>query len=342
MLPSPPLAVLVIPANRYHKVPNGNLCLCFHDETLHRFPPPPPPDANNQNDHFSPAHTPPGPAPYPALGPHRPVHLYQPLAGPIPSTSNNYPPALPAGIPLNRSTPILRQFRPQENRPSATSEENRKRSIARTAGKSKKRTQVARTVEEPLSSRPVNKDVSILLFPLHVGCVLFVPIHDTHMDSPNPSSQLSEFPTWIVENLHPGKPRFEIPNGKFGSFSQQMFDIGLVFDVSFTDDELLQPNWSLFDRKIEDGISSLQAEIQLPPRPDKLSLSANSTLWTFVKCLTKQARGNVERKYLLDHADPLSSSQWTLDHLTKTLSVTNPISRPGSNAIPERLIIIGV
>ncbi|KAF9785059.1 hypothetical protein BJ322DRAFT_1020665 [Thelephora terrestris] len=258
------------------------------------------------------------PTTHQAPGPHRPIHLYQPFAGPIPPASIDSRPGLPFGIPLNQSAPILRQFRPRENQASSTSEENRKRSIARNSNKTKRKTQVARAYEEPSASNPVDRNVSVLFFPLNI----------------------SQFPDSIKE-LQPGIPRFEISNGTFGPFAQRMFDIGLVFHLRFTDDELLQSNWSLFDRKITDGISSLPARIQLPPRPANQPPSANSTCWTFVKCGIKPARGRSDKRYILVHPEHISSSQWTLDYLRGSLAVTNPISGPDEDLIPDRLIVIG-
>jgi hypothetical protein len=139
-------------------------------------------------------------------------------------------------------------------------------------------------------------------------------------------------------------PSFSMDSADFGTFAQQMFDLGLVFDIKFTEDELQRlPSWSTFDKKITDGILSLPAGIELPPRPPKLSNSVNSTLWTFVNCPLQTVRGKYGRKVLnlvLPMATP--TTKWTLDLLTEDFSVENPISRPDNTPMPQRLIVIGV
>lgn len=123
-----------------------------------------------------------------------------------------------------------------------------------------------------------------------------------------------------------------------------MFDIGLVFNLSFTEAELLQPpSWVSFDQKIMDGVASLPARIRLPPRPSHASASANGTLWTFVKCFLRAVRGQHGRKkYHLTPPPTITAAQWTLDHLTKELSVPNPISGLDDASVPQNLIVIGV
>jgi hypothetical protein len=64
--------------------------------------------------------------------------------------------------------PILRTFHPFQAQPSSTSEENRKRSMAKSTGKPRRRAQV-RLQEEPSASSPVEADIAILLFPLNVS-----------------------------------------------------------------------------------------------------------------------------------------------------------------------------
>ena len=85
-----------------------------------------------------------------------------------------------------------------------------------------------------------------------------------------------------------GKISFDMDSGSFGIFAQRMFDVGLVFNVDFTDDELQQlPNWHLFNQKIMAGVSSLPANINLPPPAQELSELANHTLWAFVEHLSQ-------------------------------------------------------
>jgi hypothetical protein len=123
-----------------------------------------------------------------------------------------------------------------------------------------------------------------------------------------------------------------------------MFDIGLVFDIRFTEDELEQlPRWNLFDRKITDGISALSAMLKLPSRPSAMQDSANSTLWSFVQCDQQALRGQYGRwVYHLNLPGPITASEYTLEALIQRFGIPNPISSPDDTlAPPQQLIIIG-
>jgi hypothetical protein len=123
-----------------------------------------------------------------------------------------------------------------------------------------------------------------------------------------------------------------------------MFDVGLVFNIRYTQDELEgRPSWTLFNKKITDGLASLPAEIQLPPRPASVSESVNTILWTFVEVMIQAVRNHPGRKKF--HLVPPQSTptrKWTLQMLTKEFSVENPISGLEDAPVPQRLIIIGV
>jgi len=123
-----------------------------------------------------------------------------------------------------------------------------------------------------------------------------------------------------------------------------MFDLGLVFDIRFTEDEIQQlPNWRLFDRKVMDGVLSLPGEIELPPRPLNMSESMNGILWSFVTCSTKAVRNQPgRRKYYLAPPGPTPMARWTLDLLIGEFSLPNPISGLDDNPVPQNLIIIGL
>ena len=123
-----------------------------------------------------------------------------------------------------------------------------------------------------------------------------------------------------------------------------MFDIGLVFNIQFTEDELQQlPSWKLFDRKIMDGVSSLPAMIQLPPRPSNMSSSVNAILWTFVKLFTRTIRNQCGRQtYHLVPPSATPITKWSLNLLIEEFAVPNPISGPDDEAVPQNLIIIGL
>jgi len=130
----------------------------------------------------------------------------------------------------------------------------------------------------------------------------------------------------------------------FGSFAQRMFDAGLVFNIRFTEDELGQlPRWSLFDRKIMDQVTSLPGELKLPPRPSNVSSSANTTLWTFIKCHLQTQRNNYGCKVI--HLNPPSAtitpSMYTLETLIRELAMPNPISCSDDVLVTDNLIIIG-
>lgn len=130
----------------------------------------------------------------------------------------------------------------------------------------------------------------------------------------------------------------------FGSFAQRMFDAGLVFNIQFTEAELGQlPRWDLFDHKIMDQITSLPGKLELPPRPSNVSRSANTTLWTFIKCHVRAQRNNFGCKLI--HLNPPSATitplMYTLETLIDELAMENPISCSDDVPVTKYLIIIG-
>lgn len=152
----------------------GSLCYCVHDQSCHL--PAPSPDVPNHINQRSPA-----PNAHPVFAPPRPVHLFQvppgpvhplqSLAGPPPPIPIHTRPSFPVGIPLNQAASVLRVFNPFQAQPSSTSEQNRKQSAARmNANKPKRKPRAAdRLCEEASSSNPVvDREVSIMLFPLNV------------------------------------------------------------------------------------------------------------------------------------------------------------------------------
>src|ERR1700753_97387 len=156
-----------------------------------------------------------------------------------------------------------------------------------------------------------------------------------------PSYQISGLPP-ALQTLGEN-PSFRMEVGDFGIFAQQMFDMGLVFNVEFTEAELGQlPSWSLFDHKITDGISSLRGKPGLPSRPQNMQGSANTTLWSFVKRHSQKQRGKSGREsYHLNPTTPITTSMWTLDFLIQEFAMLNPISGPDDTPMPQHLIIIG-
>lgn len=141
-----------------------------------------------------------------------------------------------------------------------------------------------------------------------------------------------------------GPCAFEMDSGNFGPFAQWMFDIGLVFDIKFDKEEQTEPlSWKSFDGKILQALDVLPGEIQLPPKPDKIRPSLNSTLWTFSKCVSQaKKRQPGHRTIRLVPATTLSVRDWSVDRLMTEYSVANPISGLDDAPVPRQLIIIGV
>ena len=131
----------------------------------------------------------------------------------------------------------------------------------------------------------------------------------------------------------------------FGLFAQRMFSAGLVFNIEFTDAELAKlPDWEMFNQKIMDGISTLPAAPELPPPPPNMpGLSVNTTLWSFVGCHCRPTRNHPGRRslHLNPPANPITQTMFTLEELSRTLGINNPISLPGDTPVPERLLVVG-
>lgn len=148
-----------------------DVCPCGHAEAFHRLPPTPditndqlspvsPPPTNMQSFSSFPNHIP------PSTG----SHLIPPPRVPMASRP------VPAGVPVNTSLPILREFHhPLQHQRTSTSEENRQWSIARMnslpakpvgslkpAGRRSKQ-----TIRTPTPVRIMTK-LAILLFPVKV------------------------------------------------------------------------------------------------------------------------------------------------------------------------------
>jgi hypothetical protein len=132
--------------------------------------------------------------------------------------------------------------------------------------------------------------------------------------------------------------------GSFGTFAQRLSDVGLVFNITFAEDELQQqPSWSLFNRKIMAGVSSLPARIELPPRPPNMTGSVNSILWTPITRFKRGVRGQPGRHtFHLVPPPTIPTSDWTPGLIVDKFAVPNPISGPDDAPVPKHLIIIGV
>ena len=130
--------------------------------------------------------------------------------------------------------------------------------------------------------------------------------------------------------------------GKFGQFAQLMSDVGLVFDIEFTEDELVHPSWIVFDKKIEEGISILPGSLRLPPAHTKSSKSMNTTLWTLVNRTKRRERKPARSYYSLTGSLPTTMDDWTLDNIIRKFAMPNPISSLDGTPVCDDLIVIGM
>jgi len=148
----------------------------------------------------------------------------------------------------------------------------------------------------------------------------------------------------VVEALL-GDLELKIAVGDFGQFAQRMLDVGLVFNIEFTGEELGQlPRWELFDHKIMDSISSPTTKIKLPPRPTNTPPSVNTMLWSIVQCHKKSERKHtgLSSYHLNPPTHPITTMSYTLERLIQEkLVVGNPISNPDNTPVPQYLMIIG-
>lgn len=129
----------------------------------------------------------------------------------------------------------------------------------------------------------------------------------------------------------------------FGEFAQQMLDLELVFDISFTDEELLTlPNWTLFDEKIVTGISSIRPEVNLPRAPSSIRNSLNGTVWSLVKLQpeTIKKSGGRRRFFFNPPPGPPTPATFSLRALVDEFGVPNPLSRDNGGVVPQSLIIV--
>jgi len=129
----------------------------------------------------------------------------------------------------------------------------------------------------------------------------------------------------------------------FGEFSQRMLNLELVFDISFTDEELVSlPNWTLFDEKIVTGISSIRPQVHLPQAPSGIRNSINGTVWSLVKLQPETIRktGGRRRFFFNPPPRPPTPATFSLRALVDEFGVENPLSRDNGDIVPQSLIII--
>jgi hypothetical protein len=135
----------------------GGDCICYHSEAFHQ----PAPNVANHNRQLSPM-TPVS---------HSSIPTFPSFTGPTPPSFGQRLSLPGVPVPSNMSMPILRPFQPFQSQSSSTSEENRRRSMARmSSNRSKRKVQQAvKPCNEPPVPIPMNMDLAVLLFPINVG-----------------------------------------------------------------------------------------------------------------------------------------------------------------------------
>jgi len=129
----------------------------------------------------------------------------------------------------------------------------------------------------------------------------------------------------------------------FGEFSQRMQDFGLVFDISFTDEELGRlPSWTLIDEKIKSGILSIEPAVTLPEASPNIRGTMSGTIWFWVKLqkVTIKGSGGRQRLFFNPPVMPPTIANFTLSHLIDEFGVPNQLSRPNGDPVPEHVIVI--
>ena len=114
----------------------------------------------------------------------------------------------------------------------------------------------------------------------------------------------------------------------------RMLDFGLVFDISFTDNELHQLlDWTLVDEKIRAGISSIEPALSLPQAPPNIQGTVNGTTWLLVKLWkeTVKRSGGHQQIFFIPPVKPPTIATFSLDHLIAEFGVPNQLSRPNGN-----------
>ena len=341
--PLPQLALRLTATSKAHIAQLGEVCaVCYHSGQFHtRRPSLVPETVGIQADQCPPVPAPPsilssfpqptGPASAPI--PSSLVPPFSPPTGSAPLMAIGSRLAPLPGVPSNQSAPILRAFQPYRSPPSSTSEENRRKSMIRmsssTKGQQKKTRKTAKEPPEPL------KEVSVLVFPHHV-CLLG-PLFSTLLIN---FFQVHEYPCKIAVQIGRDEVEFFMKKSSFGTFAQQMSDMGLTFNITFTEDELGGlPNWRLFDEKIMDGISHLSAQLELPSRPASMRVeSANSTRWVFVHCQETKKCGICTYRFQLPAMTP---TLYTLEHLDQSITIDNPICSSDAAPTPRKLLVVG-
>ena len=92
-------------------------------------------------------------------------------------------------------------------------------------------------------------------------------------------SQVCNHPDAVMELALSNLPKLSMDASSFGEFAQQMSELGLIFDITFTDEQLLKlPDWMLVDEKITLSLSCIYPTVHLPKPPSSTTGSVNGTV----------------------------------------------------------------
>ena len=156
-------------------------------------------------------------------------------------------------------------------------------------------------------------------------------------------TQVRNHPDAIMELALSNLPKLSMDASSFGEFVQQMSELGLIFDITFTDEQLLKlPDWTLVDEKITLGLSCIYPTVHLPKPPSCTTGSVNGTVWSFVKVSSTALKNTGGRRQytFIPPARPPVPHEFSLDLLIKEFGLPNPVSRTNNVLPPENIIVI--
>ena len=156
-------------------------------------------------------------------------------------------------------------------------------------------------------------------------------------------TQVCNHPDAIMELALSNLPKLSMDTSSCGEFVQQMSKLGLIFDITFTDEELLKlPDWTLVDEKITLGLSCIYPTVYLPKPPSCTTGSVNGTVWSFVKVSSSTLKntGGRQQYTFIPPARPPVPHEFSLDRLINDFGLENPVSRTNNVLGPEKLIVI--
>ena len=138
-------------------------------------------------------------------------------------------------------------------------------------------------------------------------------------------------------------PKLSMDACSFGEFTQQMSELGLIFDITFTNEQLLKlPDWMLVDEKITLSLSCIYPTVHLPKPPSSTTRLVNGTVWSFVevRSATLKNTGGRGQYTFIPPTPPPVPHEFSLDLLIKRFGLLNPVSRTNNVLAPAKLIII--